>query len=323
MKTNEKAVRRNAAGCAAMAIMTMAAALGAAPAQATEGGATNKALGVDTVLAGVMSPPGSVRITNFLGGYDANSTLDGSGNPRAGLSNFHLKVTTFTSRLQYVWPGLKFLGADVESRVGLSWYGDARVNFDVQTPGGPLHREGSSSGWFPGAVVGPAILGWHSETLHQMTGVEVYFPPMAYNVGQLVNLSSGYVSLAPHYWVTWFPRPDIEVDGSFVYLINQKNHDTQYKSGNEFSMDYAVGYTPFPHWQFGASGYAYKQLLDDKVNGVAIPGGNRGRVFAIGPYVRYAAEGPWGVTLKWQRESAVQNRAKGDRLFLQFAYRFQ
>jgi hypothetical protein len=269
----------------------------------------------------VIAPPGSLRITNFLGEYDARSTLDGSGNPRPGLSNFRLKVSSFTSRFQYVWPDLKIFGADVESRIGFTWYADANVNFDVQTPGGPRHREGSSSGWFPGAVVGPAILGWHGETVHQMTGIEVYFPAIAYAVGQPVNVGSGYVSLAPHYWVTWYPRPDIEVDGSFVYLINRKNHDTEYKSGREFSIDYAVGYTPIRQWQVGASGYAYKQLADDSINGVAVPGGNRGRVFATGPFLRYQPDAPWGMTLKWQHEFGVENRAKGNRLFLQFAYR--
>jgi hypothetical protein len=323
MKIARRAVHRNGASSAAAAAVAMAAVLGAATAQATEGGATNKALGVDTVLAGVIGPPGSVRITNFLADYEARSTLDGSGHPRPGLSNFHLRVGALTSRLQYVWPNAKVFGADVESRLGLTWYADAKVNFDVQTPGGPLHRASSSSGWFPAALVGPVILGWHSETLHQMTGVEFYFPTIGYTAGKPVNVGSGFSSVAPHYWVTWFPRPDIEVDGSFVYLFNQKNHTTHYSSGREFSMDYAVGYAPAREWQVGASGYAYKQLSDDTVNGAAIPGGNRGRVFAAGPYVRYQPAPAWGLTFKWQHETGVENRAKGNRYMLQFAYRFK
>ena len=322
MNIARRAVHLHAARYAATTAF-ISSVFGAAPVLATEGGATNKALGVDTVLAGVIGAPGSVRLTNFIGYYEAGSTLDGSGNPRPGLSNFRLKFSAATSRLQYVWPDLKIFGADVESRFGFTWYADAKANFDVQTPTGRLHREGSSSGWAPGALIGPVILGWHSETLHQMTGIEFYFPPIGFNVGQLVNVGSGFTSLAPHYWVTWYPRPDIEVNGSFVYLINQKNHDTQYKSGREFSMDYAVGYTPARQWQYGVSGFAYKQLTDDTLNGVAVPGGNRGRAFGIGPFVRYQSDSNWGATLKWQHEAAIQNRAKGNRFFLQFAYRFK
>ena len=125
--------------------------------------------------------------------------------------------------------------------------------------------------------------------------------------------------MAPHYWITWFAKPEIEVDGSFVYLFNGKNHRTNYKSGQEFSMDYAAGYSLTPTWQAGVSGYAYRQVTDDKVNGNTVPGGNRGRAFGIGPYIRYH-EGYWGITFKWQNESWVENRAKGNRYFLQFAF---
>src|SRR5215468_3786724 len=100
------------------------AALAALSTHATEGGATNKALGVDTVLAGVMGPPGSLRNTNFLSYYHADQILDGSGNPRPGFSNFNLKLSAFTSRLQYVWPDAKLLGADIETRAGFTWYAD-------------------------------------------------------------------------------------------------------------------------------------------------------------------------------------------------------
>jgi hypothetical protein len=51
----------------------------------------------------------------------------------------------------------------------------------------------------------------------------------------------------------------------------------------------------------------------------SIAPGNRGRAFAIGPYVRYH-EGYWGIAFKWQNESWIENRAQGDRFFLQFAF---
>jgi hypothetical protein len=51
-----------------------------------------------------------------------------------------------------------------------------------------------------------------------------------------------------------------------------------------------------------------------------VPGGNRGRAFGIGPYIRYG-DAYSGITLKWQIESAIENRAKGNRYFLQVAVR--
>jgi hypothetical protein len=293
--------------------------LGPAAANATEGGATNKVLGVDTVLAGVMGPPGSLRSLTFLGDYHATQTLDGSGNPRPGISNFDLNASAVAVRLQYVWPDAKLWGADLETRIALTPYADAHVKFDVQTPGGPVHREGSSSGWFPSTLLAPVILGWHSDTVHQMAGAEFFLATSGYVPGQLANVSTGFNSAAPAYWITWFPDPKIEVDGSFVYLFNGTNSKTNYRSGQELSIDYGAGYAITPTFQAGANGYVYQQTTDDTLSGQTVPGGNRGRVFAIGPFVRYHVDPNWGITFKWQIESWAENRPKGDRFFLQVA----
>jgi hypothetical protein len=108
------------------------------------------------------------------------------------------------------------------------------------------------------------------------TAVEFYFPTTGYVVGQPANVATGFSSVAPHYWITWFPNPDIEIDGSFVYLFNQTNHKTNYRSGQEFSMDYAASYALTSAWQVGASGYVYRQTTDDTPNGADVGGGNKG-----------------------------------------------
>ncbi len=84
-------------------------------ADATESGGTSKALGVDTVMAGVMPPPG-LNITNFTAFYTADRTLDSDGNARANLSNFDLFVFADVLRLRYVFPNVTFLGARTSKR---------------------------------------------------------------------------------------------------------------------------------------------------------------------------------------------------------------
>ena len=62
---------------------------------------------------------------------------------------------------------------------------------------------------------------------------------------------------------------------------------------------------------------------------VAVPAGSAGKIKTqvarpdplVAPYVRYQPDAPWGLTFKWQRETGVENRAKGNRYMLQFAYR--
>ena len=183
----------------------LAVGMHAIPAVATEGGSTNKALGVDTVLTGVMPPPG-MRLTTYLGYYTADETLDGNGDPRPNISNFHINATAMTLRFQYVYPNAKLFGADIETRLGITLFGDVDVRFDVQTPGGSLHRTGSANGAFPGGLFAPVLLGWHGETVHQITGLEIFFPAREFRPNQLANISSGFWSVAPAYWITWLPN---------------------------------------------------------------------------------------------------------------------
>lgn len=283
----------------------------------TEGGGTSKALGVDTVLAGVMPPPG-MRLTTFLAYYDADKTLDGAGNPRPGISNFSLQAEAVTLRFQYVWPGVELWGANVETRVGASVYVNARVQFDVQTPGGRVHRQSSDSG-LGDMLFGPALLGWHSERFHQTAGFELFVPTGSFSTTQLANVGRGNNAIGPAYLFTWFPTDGTEVSVSSIYLYNWKNHDTNYQGGQEVSIDYGLGYALSPAWQTGLSGYFYKQVTDDRLNGQSVPGGNRGQAVAVGPFIRYHPDKDWGITFKWQWETSVENRTEGNRFFLQFA----
>ena len=296
----------------------MLAALAPAIAVASEGGGTSKALGVDTVLTGVMPPPGSLQLTTYLAYYESDQTLDGNGNPRAGISDFKLTAEAATLRFRYVWPDAKLWGADIETRVGFTVYTHADLQFDVNTPNGKVHRNGTANG-IGDALLGPALLGWHSERVHQITGLAFFLPTGDFDATKLANPGRGNYAIAPAYWITWYPVDEVEVDWNVFYLYNFKNQDTNYRGGNEISMDYALGYAITPTWQAGVSGYGCKQVTDDLLNGNNVTGGNRGRVVGVGPYLRYHPDKDWGITFKWQTETLVENRTKGNRFLLQFA----
>ena len=304
-------------GRAAVAMSALLWILWCGDALATEGGGSSKALGVDTVMAGVMPPPG-LRLTTFLSGYEADKTLDADGNPRRGISDFHVRAEAATLRLQYVWPGVELWGANVETRFGGTAYVHSKLSFDVQTPGGRVHREDTAEA--PGDIlVAPVLLGWHGESVHQIAGIEFFLGTGAFDPTALVNPSRGYDAVGPAYFLTWFPNDRTEVSISSVYLYNWTNSHTNYQSGQEINVDYGVGYHVTPALQLGASGYLYKQVTDDRLNGQAVAGGNRGQALAIGPFVRWHPSDRWGVTFKWQAETSVRNRAEGNRFFLQIA----
>lgn len=289
--------------------------LGSAIVHATEGGGTSKPPGVDTVRVGIMPPPGWFS-TATATRYTADRFMDGSGHARAGISNVDLHVQAVSVRFQYVWPGAKVWGADVETRGGIV-AAKATLALDIQTPGGRIHRESSSSG-LGDSFLAPVLLGWHSERFHQIAGALAFIPTGKFDAANTASIGRGYAAFSPVYFFTWFPHETLEVSGSMFLLVNRENPDTAYRSGREASIDYGVGYTPRQGVQFGLNGYLYQQVSDDRQAGRGLADGNRGRALAAGPFVRIFGRG-WGLTLKWQHEAKVENRAKGDRLYLQAA----
>ena len=316
MRTLKRAVRSRCGATVFLPMLIMAVLPGHA--NATEGGGTSKPLGQNTVMSGVMPPPGSLRSTTTFAYYDANDTLDGNGEPRAGISNFHATMQTATLRFQYVWSDVEVFNANLATSVGIAAYVHATRESDVKTPAGTSHRQGSASG-IGDLRLTPVSLGWHADRVHQIAGFDIFLPTANYNPEQLVNVGRGNYTIAPAYWITWFPIDEVEADLNIFYLYNFENPNTNYRGGNEISTDYALGYAITPMWQAGISGYAYKQVTDDQLNGKDVPGGNKGQVLGIGPYVRYHPSKDWGITLKWLTETMVENRSQGNRFLLQFA----
>ncbi|MGI9523145.1 MAG: SphA family protein, partial [Hyphomicrobiaceae bacterium] len=97
--------------------------------------------------------------------------------------------------------------------------------------------------------------------------------------------------------------------------------DTDYKTGTEFHVEYALMKYFSKHFAFGLVGYNYRQLTGDSGSG-AVLGDFKGRTNAIGPQINYNFElGPHHVAtqLRWLREYDVDNRTKGDAVFFQAA----
>lgn len=119
-----------------------------------------------------------------------------------------------------------------------------------------------------------------------------------------------------------YPIKNLEVSAKAIYIINKEKSATHYTSGDEFNVDYNIGYNITSTLQAGVSGYFYKQITgDEQDNFTGRYEDNKGRAFAIGPAIKYQAPA-WGFFAKWQHESNIANRAEGDRIWLQAVFRF-
>lgn len=278
------------------------------PAWATESGGGMYPNGVETFGVGDLPPPG-VHYLNSLNYYDANRVNDGSGNK---INNgFHLRALVDSHKFTWV-TDKTFLGANF----GIQLIVPMALDFDLKSGGKHQNKTGLGD-----ITVTPLILGWHRGDLHYVFATDVNVPTGQYDKDNLANIGRNYYNIEPLVAVTYSVKDGPEISAKFMYDYNFENNDTNYKSGQEFHVDYAIG------WNFGAvtlggSGYYYKQVTDDEADDSSVgTDGNKGMAVAFGPAIRWKLP---GVMLfgAWQHEFESENRSQGEKIWLRAAMSF-
>ncbi len=279
---------------------------------ATEGGGGAYPNGSEDFMSGAIPPPGFYFI-NYAQYYWADKFKDGNGNN--AIPGFKAKVAVDALRFIYVTK-VKVLDANWLMHTIIPV-----VNVDVNLPVGKKSWTGIGD-----VVFDPFALSWHfSKNLHAVAGVDIFMPVGDYDKTRIANPGRDYWTFEPLVGVTYLSDSGIELSSKFMYDFNTKNGDTDYLSGQEFHFDYTVGYH-INNWSLGLGGYYYKQVTDDKQNGIAVMGpdgtaGFKGQAFAIGPQVKYDYKN-MSFILKYQKEMAVENRPEGDKAWFKFIYAF-
>ncbi len=284
---------------------------------ATEGNGNSYPLGVETNMSGLMFPEGLTSLLYYTH-YDADEVKGNDGKDKANIARYHLKSDSVSLRLSYVWPGVKWLGANVETRVALA-VPTIDLTLDVARPAplAPLDKGGTSTD-LADLSFAPVLLGWHGKTLHQIAGVETFLATGAYDKDEPVNTGRNYYQVAPFYAATWFPSEHWEASAKLRYGINSKNEKTDYRSGDELTLEFSAGYRFTGALSAGINGYVYRQTTDDRLDGASVNGnGNRGSVDALGPYAMYRFSKDFAVVAKLQEEFEAKNKSEGTRLWLQ------
>lgn len=286
--------------------------LATAPVGATEGGGGHYPNGAEDFMAGALPPPGTYFL-NYLSYYTADRFNDEDGDKF--FDRFDLHVTANTLRFVHV-TGVQVLGA--------SWGVHAFVpfvNVDVELrPVAGAPNLDDQRGGLGDIILDPFILGWHSKNWHFTVGLDIYVPTGAYDKDDLANIGRNYWTFEPVAAFTFLSDEGLEVSAKFMYAFNTENTDTDYKSGQEFHVDYTLGYHTGP-WSLGLGGYYYKQTTNDKVDGDTFLDGFKGQALAFGPQVKYDYKN-MSFTLKWQHETSVENRPEGDVFWAKFLVAF-
>lgn len=290
-------------------------------ATATEGGGSSYAVGVETNFSGAMLPEGSHWLVYYQH-YSAGSNRDNSGNDNSRFAYFRSQADVLALRFSRVWPGVRVAGAQVESRGVLTLPTlDLHAGLARTAPLTPLDRSGGAQA-LGDTTLAPVLLGWHGDHWHQLAGVELIAPTGDYRVERPVNTGRNTWQLGLVYGVSWLPGT-WEASARLRLGRNSRNTATDYRSGDELSLEFSAGRKLAPGWSAGINGYVYRQISDDVQQGASVNGnGNRGAANALGPYVAWSPSRQVGLVGKLQQEFDNRNRAEGLRLWLQGRYSF-
>jgi hypothetical protein len=300
----------------ALVLLTAAclAVLAGTTASATEGGGGAYPNGAEDFMSGAVPPPGTYLI-NYFDYYSADKFADNNGN--SAIPGFKLKVTADVLRLIHITDKQVFGGFwGFHLFVPLT-----SINVKTSTPLGNDSKTGLGD-----IIVDPFILSWHGKNWHAATGVDIYLPTGSYNKSELANIGRNYWTFEPIIAGTFLTENGFEASAKLMYDINTRNNDASlatgaknYLSGNEFHMDYTLA-KKISDFSLGLTGYYYQQVTEDEADGVAIKD-SKGRVFAFGPALKYDYKN-MAFSLKYQFETAAENRPEGNNLWVKFVYAF-
>ncbi|MDJ0912357.1 MAG: transporter [Desulfobacterales bacterium] len=296
--------------------------------------------GSEDFRVGLLPDP-SVYYIHYTNYYNSDNFKDNDGDEIDEAP----ETTTFANTLRFLWvTDKKILGGSYATHIFVPIvYSDIDFDDPGDDPEFPRVPSGNSKDKFGlgNIIFTPFLLGWRGETFHYWINIADIFVPTnnGYDKNDAVNLGNNFWTIEPIFAFSWLPGK-FEVTSKFMYDINTKNHDHivtpdeakqigrpdlvgQQRSllpGQEFHFDYVLGYHPNEQWELGAVGYFYQQVTDDEVNGEQV-NNRRGRVFAIGPGVKYNFN-DLSLVGKVYFETLVENRYKGVQSFFKLHYRF-
>jgi hypothetical protein len=303
----------------------LAAAATVVMACSPEAGAAEAALGTyglggNAFGAGATPPPGTY-VTTIVAYYRAEI---GGAVPFNNVTlNAGAKLEFFNSALNVLYvPERKFLGGQLGLSVTVPV---GHVDMEATIGIGPLSGFRQVDGWGLGDIVPRAQLGWqngafsHTVWLQVVTPTGRYSPTFAPNVG--LNRPGINTGLAVTYM---HEQTKLQFNGAAGFTFNFENEATDYRTGNEFHFEWAIGREITKGLLVGIVGYNYRQLTGDSGPG-AVLGDFRGSVDAVGAGLSYTTvigTTPFIFGLRHYQEFNAENRWEGNQTIASGTIRF-
>lgn len=292
-------------GCVAVA----AALVWGGSALATENGAQEYPIGIETAASALFPPVGGTQFYNYNVYFQSSRLNDGNGNKL--IPDFNLDV--FASAVRFIHSYAELGPFTVSAGIVQPF-----VNIDLKVaPGVNFHSFGAAD-----TVLQPVYLSTMAAPATFVSfGLSIDVPDGEFSRNNPASPGFNRYTFAPELALTYFPCEGCEFNVHSIFEFSQKNPADNFQSGDEVTVEVTGGYSPFPslpNLELEVTSFVFKQFTDDSQNGITLPGGNQGQAFAIGPQIRYNIE-HGGFLGKFQHEFAVENRPQGDQFIFQFA----
>ncbi len=259
-----------------------------------------------TNIARLPPVPGLFMLQQFSYA-DADNTYGDNGKPLP--VPFHTTALAETTRLMASYPMLLW-GAHLYSQLVLPV---VKLDADI------AHVDTRQTA-LGNVTVSPAILQWSvTPELAVAAAVDLTFRSGAYTPIR-PSVAFGYFSTQPLVAIRYAVPNGPEVGITNRFIFNNRNSDTDYRSGNTYVGEFLANWT-FDHWKLGVVGSYVDQFSDDRQHGASVPlNGNRARALSGGPSVLYEGKG-YSVGVNYQPGVTAHNMPKTDRMWLNFAFR--
>lgn len=257
---------------------------------------------------------------NYLQVISSYSTAD-QFNDHKGDKAYDQDMETFAQTLRFTTTWDKsILGSDITISEIIGTYVDFKT--DIHTPYGNI---GLNDDGLTDILFEPLILQWNrgeNKQLQMVAGLGFVLPVGTYSKSHDVNVSGHYFSLAPRVAVKYKFENGMEAAVSPMVNINWENNDTNYKTGDEVTVDYLLAYHK-NNWRMGVTGYYYNQLEEDERDGQSIAN-SKTEALAIGPAFQYQfmnGKGPL-VSASWIKDVESKNKSEAETFWLSAAIKY-
>ena len=287
---------------------------------AEEGGSGHYFPGsMSSFIDGIPSEPGFVVRAQYIG-YDGDAAINREF-PYAGLIAGNVSAQTSVFGLTFLWAPRWDLGDkwSYAMTATVPWV-DIEVAADVRAPGGgPSVRRRDEQSALGDIVLIPAMFRYKvSPDFSIDTRLALYAPTGDYEVGRLANTGKNFWTIEPTVSLMYFGQKNgREASIFFGASFNQKNDDTDYRSGTQVHIDGTLA-QHFPLWKglagVGISAFWYQQVEGDGGSGATL-GDFKARTNGVGPelsFVKSRENLTVSASLKWLSEFSNKNRLEGD-----------